>query len=172
YLRYGVGASELGALFFVANMAAAPTYLYAAKVARKLGAVNTVVFTRLASIVFLALIPLMPIYWLASVLFVFRMVFNTLAIPVRQSYLMGIVRREERSAAAGISNLPSQLVGSLGPTAGGYIIQSVSLDLPIELAAAFQFLNVLMYYAFFRKIKPPEERDGGLESAQIEPSSP
>ena len=158
YRRYGVGASELGALFFIVNIAAAPTYLYAAEFARKVGAVNTIVFTRLASVFFLALIPLMPTYWLASVFFVLRMVFNTLAIPVRQSYLMGIVRREERATAAGISNLPTQITGSLGPTIGGYMMQSVSLDLPIELAAAFQFINALLYYAFFRGIKPPEEQ--------------
>ena len=170
YRRYGVGASELGALFFIVNIAAAPTYLYAAQFARRLGAVNTVVFTRLVSVVFLALMPVMPVYPLASALYVVRMILNTLSIPVRQSYLMGVVRRQERATAAGISNLPTQITSSLGPTIGGYIMQSVALDLPLELAAVFQCINAVLYYLFFRGIKPPEEQSVPFQKAMEIPS--
>ncbi len=34
-------------------------------------------------------------------------------------------------------------------------MQSVAIDLPLELAAALQGINALLYYLFFRDIHPP-----------------
>ncbi len=161
YRRYGVGGAELGGLFTLINLATAPSYLCAARFARRVGAVNAVVFTRAVSVVILVFIPMMPVYSLAALLLLLRMITNTLSIPVRQSYLMAIVPREERSTAAGFSNLPTQVCSSLGPTIAGYMMQSIALDLPLELAAVFQAANAGLYYAFFHGIKPPEEREAG-----------
>jgi len=168
YRRYGVGAAELGGLFTLVNLATAPSYLYAARIARRLGAVNAVVLTRVVSVVMLVFIPLMPIYPLAAALFLLRMVTNTLSNPVRQSYLMAIVRREERATAAGFSNLPTQVCSSIGPTIAGYLMTGLALDLPLELAAVFQGLNAALYYGFFHGIKPPEEKGGEERPARAE----
>ncbi len=157
YRRYGVTAAELGGLFTLVNLATAPSYLYAARIARRLGAVNAVVATRAVSVILLVFLPLMPTFPLAAALMLARMVTNTLSNPIRQSYLMAVVPREERSTAAGFSNLPTQIFSSLGPTMAGYIMQSFSLDLPFELAALFQGINAALYYTFFHGIKPPEE---------------
>lgn len=162
FRRYGVGAAEIGVLFTLVNLATAPSYLFAARIAQRLGAVNTVVVTRAVSVVILAFIPLMPTYPLAALLLLLRMVTNTLSNPVRQSYLMAVVPREERATAAGFSNLPTQVFSSVGPTVAGYLIQSVALDVPLELAALFQGINAALYYAFFKGIKPPEERAAPL----------
>lgn len=158
YRRYGVGTAELGGLFTLVNLATAPSYLYAARIARRLGAVNAVVATRAVSVAMLVFLPLMPTYALAAVLMLARMVTNTLSNPIRQSYLMAVVPREERSTAAGFSNLPTQVFSSLGPTLAGFIMQSLSLDMPFELAALFQGINAALYYTFFHGIKPPEEQ--------------
>jgi MFS family permease len=170
YRRYGVGAAELGGLFALVNLATAPSYLFAARIARRLGAVNAVVVTRATSVVLLVFIPLMPVYPLAAALLLVRMVTNTLSNPIRQSYLMAVVRREERATAAGLSNLPTQICSSMGPTLAGYMMQSLFLDLPLELAAIFQGLNAVLYYVFFRDIKPPEER--ATEARPSQPPAP
>lgn len=39
-----------------------------------------------------------------------------------------------------------------------YIMSAVSSGLPIYLSAIFMGLNSVVYYVFFNKIKPPEER--------------
>lgn len=158
HLRYGVGTAELGVLFFVINLATAPGYLFSARLAHRLGSVKTVVATRTFSVAFLALMAVMPSYPLAAVLYLARMVAGTLALPVRQSYVMGVVEPEERATAAALSNLPSQLAGVGSPALAGYMMSTVSLNLPLELAAVLQGVNALLYYLFFRHISPPEEQ--------------
>jgi MFS family permease len=158
YRRYGVGASEMGGLFFVINLAAALPYLLAGRLARRLGAVNAVVSTRAVSVVLLVVMVFMPTFILAALIYLVRMIANTLSNPVRQSYLMGVIAPHERARAAGLANLPSQAAASVSPYIAGYLIQQIALDLPLELAAALQGLNAILYYAFFRNIHPPEER--------------
>lgn len=158
YRRFGVDAAELGTLFFVINLAAALPYLLAGRLARRLGAVNTVVVTRTASVLLLATVAVMPTYPLAAALYLVRMAVNTLSNPVRQSYLMGVITPSERSSAAGLANLPSQVATSVSPTLAGFLFQQVALALPLEFAAALQGLNTVLYYTFFHNVRPPEER--------------
>lgn len=163
--RYGVGGAELGSLFFFVNLATAPSYLLAPRLTRMLGAVNTVVTTRATSVVLLALLALMPTYLLAAGFYLARMVAVTLSTPVRQSYLMGIVDPRERASAAGLSSLPAQVASSVTPAFAGYTMQTISLGLPLELAAFLQAINTTLYYLFFRKIHPPEEMQSRWEEA-------
>lgn len=158
YRRYGVDAGQIGLLFFIINLAAALPYLLAGRLAHRLGAVNTVVITRAVSVVLLAVMALMPSYFLAALLYLIRMIFNTLSNPVRQSYLMGVIPPRERARAAGLSNLPSQVTAAIGPYIAGYLIQMISLDLPLEISALFMGINTVLYWAFFRNIHPPEEQ--------------
>ncbi|HVB71968.1 MAG TPA: MFS transporter [Ktedonobacteraceae bacterium] len=158
YRRYGVDANVLGGLFFIINLAAAVPYLLAGRLARKLGAVNTVVVTRVVAVILLAVMAVMPTFLLAAILYLVRMIAITLSNPVRQSYLMGVISPDERARAAGLANLPSQVAAAISPGIAGYIIQSVSLDLPLELAALFQAVNTILYFWFFRNVHPPEER--------------
>lgn len=159
YRRYGIDSSALAGLFFAVNLASALPYLFAGRLASRLGAVNTVVFTRVVSVVLLFVMVAMPTFLLASVVFLARMIANTLSNPVRQSYLMGVIPPFERSRAAGLANLPMQAAASASPYMAGYLIQLVSLNLPLELAAAMQGINAILYYIFFRNIRPPEEQE-------------
>lgn len=157
FRRYGVGSDVLAGLFFVINLVAALPYLLAGRLARRLGAVNLVVLTRSVSVILLAVMAVMPTFALAAAFYLLRTAFNTLSNPVRQSYLMGVIPSRERSSAAGLANLPSQVGMSISPYIAGYLIQQVALDLPLELAALLQGINSALYYIFFRNVHPPEE---------------
>ena len=158
-VRFGAGGSEQGLLFFFINLTAAPANLLSAGLARHLGEVNAVVVTRLISVVFLAGVPLMPTFLLAAAFYLLRTVASSLSLPIRQSYLVGVVERAERASVAGLSSLPSQVAMSFTPTLAGYTIEAVSLAAPVEIAAALQAINAVLYYVFFRAIKPPEEME-------------
>jgi len=158
HVRYGATSAELGALYFLANIVAAPSNLFAPVFARRLGAVNAVVAARSLAVLLLAAMALAPWFWLAGLLLLLRTQVNTISGPIRQSFLMGVVDEEDRSTAAGLSNLPLQALSSAGPTVAGQIMQSVALSLPLLIAASLQAVNAALYYAFFRKVKPPEER--------------
>lgn len=161
YRRFGVGASEIGLLFFIINLAGAVPDLLASRVARKVGVVRSIVATRAISAVLLGAMAIMPTFLWAASLYLVRMVVNTFANPIRQSYLMGIVDPRDRSSAAGLSNLPSQVGAAISPSITGYLMQEIALSLPLELAAGLQAINTVLYYLFFRKIHPPEERERG-----------
>jgi MFS family permease len=158
HVRYDASAAQLGSLFFLTNLAAAPSYLTAAWVARRLGAVRAVVTARTGAVILLALIPLMPSFIPAAAVFLVRTVVNALANPIRQSYLMGVVDEADRSTAAGFSNLPLQASSLIGPPIAGRLMEIAWLGIPLEIAAALQGVNAVLYYVFFRNIKPPEEK--------------
>lgn len=162
--RFGAGPGTIGILFAAVNLGAAVPYLLAPLLASRVGLVNAVVRIRLIGVVLLAILPWMPTFTLAALVYFLRMTFQRASIPLRQSYSMGVVAREERSSAAGISNLPSQVSSAAAPLAAGYIFETISLEIPFEIGAAFQLLNAVLFYSLFRDIRPPEE--AGRGSAQ------
>ena len=60
HLQYGVEPAVLGGIFFGANLLAAVSSLSAARIASRIGLLNTMVVTHLPSNVLLILVPLMP----------------------------------------------------------------------------------------------------------------
>jgi MFS family permease len=157
YRRFGVDAAEIGELYAVLNLVAAAPYLLAGRMAARFGSVRAVVVCRAIASVLLGVMVVMPSFWLAGLLYGARMIFNTLSIPVRQSFLMGVIPPAERSAAAGMASFPAQVGSSISPYVAGYLMQQVSLELPLEAAALLQALNATLYYFFFRSVRPPEE---------------
>lgn len=149
FKRYGAGTAAIGALFTAVNLVTALPYLLSAPLARLLGLVRTVVLTRLAAVALMLLMCFMPNFTLAGIFFTLRMMANALGNPLRQSFVMGASREEERSSMAALSNLPQQLTSSLGPTIGGYLIDYSLTTVPIILASFFQLANAALYWHFF-----------------------
>jgi len=180
YERFGATSATLGVLFALTSLGAVVPYALSPVIARRFGIVNTVVGIRVLGVVTLALLPWMPTFTLAAVFYFFRMVIQRASIPLRQSYSMGVVAREERSSAAGLSNLPSQAAAAISPQIAGYIFESVSLEIPFEIGAGFQLLNAVLFFGLFRNIKPPEEaapavefpRTAGVSPETIEATKP
>ncbi|HUY26991.1 MAG TPA: MFS transporter [Candidatus Binataceae bacterium] len=161
YRRFGVGAAELAEAFFVLNLVSAAPYLMAGRLALMLGSVRSIVVTRGISTVLLFMVVLMPTFFWAAVIYGVRAIFNMMSIPVRQSYLMGVIPPAERSSASGLSNFPSQVMSAVGPYIAGLFMEHLYLSLPLEFAAVMQALNTFLYWAFFRNVLPPEEMTGG-----------
>lgn len=172
YRRYGVDAAEIGELYFVLNLMAAVPYLMAGRLAARMGSVRMVVICRSIAAALLAAMVMMPSFWLAGVTYGMRMIFNTLSIPVRQSFLMGVIPPAERSSAAGMASFPVQAGSSISPYLAGFLMQQVALELPLELAALLQAVNATLYYVFFRSVRPPEEIDPVDEELQETPPRP
>jgi len=163
HVRFGATAAQLGTLYFLANVLAAPSNLVAGRVARRFGTVRAVVGLRAVAVALMAVMAVMalvPTFLMAAVLFLVRTQVNTMANPMRQSFLMGIVDPADRSAAAGLSNLPLQMLSSAGPTIAGALMQSVWVSLPLELAAGLQAVNTVLYHVCFHRMRLPEERGG------------
>ena len=157
YKRFGVSAADLGHLYFIINICAAAPYLTIGRVSRRFGAVVTIASSRMLSALMLVAVVLMPTYFAAAALYVIRVLVAVFAIPLRQSFLMGVIEPAERSSAAGFANTPSQVSQSLSAYGAGVLVNYVALSMPLFAASIFQAINALLYYAFFRNIRPPEE---------------
>lgn len=161
YRRFGASSAELASMFFILNMVASVPYLMAGRIALTFGSVRSVVATRAIGAVLLLGVALMPTFVWAAVLYGIRMLFNVLSIPVRQSYLMGVIAPSERATASGFANFPSQITSAAGPYMAGYFMEHLFLSMPLEFAAVMQGLNTVLYWWFFRNVYPPEEMGSG-----------
>ncbi len=157
--RFGAGPGEIGVLFMLANLFAALPYLGASRLVVRLGAVRTVVATRAASVAALLAMAWMPSFELVAALFVVRSAVNSLSIPARQSYVMGVADEARRGTVVAIGALPSQITASISPAVAG-VTMVVLLDAPIYLAALFMGANTVAYWLSFRRVAEREEVPG------------
>lgn len=158
YLRYETDLTTLGGIFFGTNLLAALSFLAAPVLARRIGLLNTMVFTHLPSNFLLLLVPLMPNLDLAVVMLLARNLLSQLDVPTRQSYTMAVVDPDERAAAAGILSVARNTGAAVAPVFTGTILAAPSLGLPFLLAGGLKIAYDLWIFAVFRHVKPPEER--------------
>jgi len=158
YLRFGVSPAALGAIFFGANLFAGISALLASRLASRFGLVRTMVFTHLPSNILLILVPLMPTRELAIAVLLLRFSISQMDVPTRQSYVMAVVRPEERSAAAGITGVARTIGASIAPWFVGMMFARPSLiNLPFFLAGTLKIVYDLLLYRKFVSLRPPEE---------------
>ena len=158
FTKFDAPLGEVSEIMFYAIMLTAVSYLVAAKLAGRIGLVNTMVFTHIPSNILLILLAIAPTLQIAIVVYLIRMSLSQMDVPSRQSYVVAIVRPEERTAVAGITNLSRNIPFSVSPTLVGYSFQFVSLAFPFFFAGALKTAYDLLLYKNFRKTKPPEEK--------------
>jgi MFS family permease len=160
YQRFGVGAQEIGLLFFIARCANAGSHFAAAWLARRIGLVNTMVFTHIPSSLLLLTVPFMPDFTTAAILFLLRESLVEMDVPTRQSYVMAVVQPAERTFASGVTHLVRLAGWALAPAFAGLLMSGQSLAMPIYVGAAMKIFYDMALWRAFRGIKPPEERRG------------
>jgi MFS family permease len=158
HLRWGLEPQGLGLLFFWAGLLSGLSLLLAGRMARRFGLLNTMVFSHLPSNLLLILVPLAPTAWLAVALFLARMSVSQMDVPTRKSYTMAVVDPDERTAAAGITNVARTAAGAVAPSLSGLAFSVGSLGLPFLVAGGLKVLYDGLIYASFRGIHPPEEQ--------------
>lgn len=155
--RFDVDPAWVGVLFALASFVSAAGYLVAARLAKRIGLVNTMVFTHLPSSILLMLVPFAASFPLAMGLFIFREFLSPMDVPTRQSYLSAIVADHERTAAAGIVNMTRNASWVVGPTLAGWAM-TFSFAAPLYMAGMIKIVYDVSLWATFKNIKPPEER--------------
>jgi len=141
YRRFGLSPAVIGAIFFGANVLAGVSALAAARIARRIGLVNTMVFTHLPSNILLILVPLMPRLDLAILVLLARFSISQMDVPTRQSYVMAVVDESERTAAAGITGVARTCGAALAPVLAMPLIAGLAHDwVPFVAAGALKIV--------------------------------
>jgi len=160
FLRFGVELKSLGLLFFISNLLAALSFLSAPIIARYLGIVRTMAFSHgFASLIYLS-IPFAPTFFSAAILLATRSYFAYMDNPLRASFTMAMVQSSERGSAAGVTNLARVVPFGISPTIATYLMQNISLTLPLFIGGGLQLINDVAFYLMFRHVRPPEELKG------------
>ena len=159
HIRFGVEPAVLGGIFFGANLLAGLSALSAARVAARIGLINTMVFTHIPSNLLLMLVPLMPNLPWAIVVLLLRFSISQMDVPTRQSYTMAMVSPDERSAAAGVTGVARTIGASIAPAFTGLLLGSPALlSAPFFVAGGLKIVYDLTLFRMFRAVKPPEEK--------------
>jgi MFS family permease len=165
FLRYGVELKSLGFMFFLSYILAALSFLTAPIVARRIGVVRTMAFSHGSASLIWLLLPLAPTFASAAALTICRSYLAYMDNPLRSSFIMGVVRPEDRGSAAGLFTLSRQVPVAISPSIAAYMMQAFALNVPILIGGALQLFHDGIFYCMFRDVKPPEEQAAKAEAA-------
>jgi len=157
FTRFHVGEGVIGFLFFGARLMNAVSHLGAAWLAKRIGLVNTMVFTHVPSSLLLITVPFAPNFPVAAIFFLLREGLVEMDVPTRQSYVMAVVRPEERTFASGVTHLVRLAAWAAAPGFAGLFMRGASLAAPLVIGAGMKVTYDALLFTAFRSVKPPEE---------------
>jgi len=156
--RFDVDELTIGALFFCARVINAGSHLGAAWLAKRIGLVNTMVFTHIPSSFLLVTVAFAPTFPIAAALLLAREGLVEMDVPTRQSYVMAVVAPEDRTFASGVTYLVRLGGWAVAPAFAGMLVRGTSYTIPLVIGAAMKIAYDLLLYAAFRAERPPEEQ--------------
>ena len=158
FRRFDLSLSAAGTLLFVTGTLSAASGFVAARLARRIGLIRTMVFTHLpanALLVSAALVPNLPA---ALACLIARSLLSSMDVPARNSYVMAVVSPGERAAAASVTNVPRSLAAALPPIAAGWMLDHSTFGWPLIIAGTAKAAYDLLLLFMFRHVRPPEEQ--------------
>jgi len=156
FLRFGLSVQTVGVVFFGTRTLSALSQLASPRLAARFGLIETMVFTHIPANVFLILAAFMPSAPLAITFLLLRMMFSSMDIPARQSYVMAVVPPEERAAAASMTNVPRSLTSAISPLLAGSLLQVSTFGWPLVIGGVLKISYDLLLLVQFRRLRPNE----------------
>ena len=98
FTKFDIDLTTISYIFSVAGVLTAFSFLEPAKIADKVGLINTMVFTHIPSNILLILVPFAPTFSIAIAFYLARMALSQMDVPTRQSYIVALVKEDERMA--------------------------------------------------------------------------
>ena len=153
--RFGLSLAQAGLFFFWAGLLAAFSQLAAPVVARRIGLLNTMVFTHIPANVFLILAALSPSLPVALGLLFARSALSQMDVPTRTAYVMAAVTPAERAAAASFTAVPRSLASAASPTLAGALLAAGMLSVPLVACGALKIAYDIALLVSFRRLRLP-----------------
>jgi MFS family permease len=164
--RFELSLAQASLFFFWSNLLAAFSYPVAAWLSRRVGLINTMVFTHIPSSLCLIAAAFAPNLLVALILLLVRSALSQMDVPTRTSYVMSVVTPQEQAAAASFTAVPRTLASSISPAFAGVLLASSFAGWPLVICGALKIAYDLALLYSFRHIRPPEEIDRRAAGAQ------
>jgi MFS family permease len=151
--RFGLSLAAAAQFFFWAGLLTAGSQLAAVPLARKIGLLNTMVFTHIPSSLCLIAAAFAPSLWLTLTLLLARSALSQMDVPTRTAYVMAVVTPPERPAAASFTAVPRSLASALGPTLAGALLAMGWTAAPLVACGLLKITYDLTLLRAFRRVE-------------------
>ncbi len=160
FQKFEMSVAAASVFFFWSGMLSALSYPVAARLAGRIGLVNTMVYTHIPSSICLILAAFAPNLPFTLALLLMRAALSQMDVPTRTSYVMAVVTPAERTAAASVTAVPRSLASAISPTFAGVLLTFPFSGLPLVVCGSLKIIYDLALLYTFRHVKPPEEKTG------------
>ena len=154
FQRFGLSLAAAGSFFFWAGLLTAFSQIAAPRVARRIGLLNTMVFTHIPANICLILAAMAPSIEWAVVLLLLRSALSQMDVPTRSAFVMAVVTPAERAAAASFTVVPRSLASAISPTLGGVLFAAGWTAMPLVACGVLKISYDLAIWRSFRRLKP------------------
>jgi MFS family permease len=152
--RFDLSLAAAGAFFFWTGLLSAVSQLAAAPLSRRIGLINTMVFTHLPANFCLIAAAFAPTLELALALLLVRSLLSQMDVPARGAYVMSVVTPAERPAAASFTAVPRSLASSLSPALTGAMFAAGAMATPLVLCGVLKSAYDVALLLMFSKVRP------------------
>jgi MFS family permease len=156
--EFDLSLATASVFFFWSGVLSAFSFPVAARLSRRIGLINAMVFTHIPSSLALMLAALAPTLPTALALLLIRAALSQMDVPTRSSYVMAVVTEAERATAASLTSVPRSLAAAASPALAGALLAASFRAWPLLICGALKITYDLLLLAQFRHVKPPEER--------------
>ena len=129
--RFDLSLTAAGLFFFWSGVLSAFSFPVAAWLARRIGLINTMVFTHIPANLCLIAAAFAPSLPIVLVLLLIRAALSQMDVPTRTSYVMAVVTEAERPAAASFTVVPRSIASAITPSIGGALFAAGFQALPL-----------------------------------------
>lgn len=168
HVKFGLPEGKLGTLFFTTGLISAASSIIAASLSRRIGLVNTMVFTHLPSAMALSLIPVPASLPWAIFFLVLRSSMASMDIAPKAAFLSAVVLPGERTAVMGFVSVVRTFSQSCGPLITGILAQSGKFWVTFVVAGLLKALYDLGLLAPFKGHETREERRDARQKVEDE----
>jgi len=156
--RFGVSSAEIGLTLALSFAVTGGSSLITGVLAQRYGMVKSVVWLQLAGVVMILILPLVPSYWLASAIYIFRSALSRGTQGAKSALSSSLTRDQRRGFSVSMNALSMRLTSAVGPTLSGYMLDMGIFTLPFFIAGSLQLISSLLYGKLFRNYDLPLEK--------------
>ncbi|KAF2211137.1 hypothetical protein CERZMDRAFT_68983 [Cercospora zeae-maydis SCOH1-5] len=152
-IKFHPSKSTLGDVTSISYFLTAIGGIFAGPMAKKIGLVNTMVFTHIPSSAAVLLFPLPNLLWLTVILLFVRSGLNNMDQAPRSALIAAIVKPSERTAVMGITALFRTLAATCGPMVTGFLADSDRFWVAFVAGGAFRLTYDVGLWVLFTNVK-------------------
>src|ERR1043166_2665531 len=155
FQKFDLSLSAASVFFFWSSFLSAFSYPLAARLAARIGLINTMVFTHIPASILLIFAAFSPNLFLTLGLLLVRSLLAQMDVPARSSYVMAVVTPAERTAAASVTAVPRSLASALSPALSGALLATPFSGLPLVVCGVLKITYDIALLVSFQHVKPP-----------------